>query len=188
MDEKLSHVNSKDAGAVKKIIRDHTEVIANSFEDVWPSTVSVTHRFELTSENPIQEKAGRMSPAHYEIVQKEIDRMLLVGIITPVESSWTSPVVIATKKDRSPRFRVENQKLNSVMHADRWPLPRVDEILEDMRDSSVFTTVDLFQGYWQIKMDEASKEKAAFICSYGSYLSDEFSFQRCENTNMLYKK
>ncbi len=147
----------KDAEAVKKILRDYPEVIANSFEDVRPSRVSVMHRFELTSENPMYQKARRMSPPHNEIIRKEIDRMLAAGIITPLESPWTSPVVIATKKDGSPRFSVDYRKLNSMMHADRWPFPRVDEILDDMRGSSVFTTTDLFQGYWQIKMDETSK-------------------------------
>ncbi len=62
------------------------------------------------------------------------------------------------------------------MHADRWPLPRVDEILDDMRGSSVFTTIDLFQGYWQIKMDETCKEKAAFICRYGTFQFEVMQF------------
>ncbi len=48
------------------------------------------------------QKERRMSPAHYEIFRKEIDRMLLAGIVTPVESSWTSPFVITTRKEGSP--------------------------------------------------------------------------------------
>ncbi len=95
-----------------------------------------------------------MSHSHNEIVHKRFDGMLLAGIITPVESSWTSPVVIATKNDGSPLFCVDHRKLNSFMHADRWPLTRVDKILDDVRGSSAFMTIDLFQGYWQIKMDE----------------------------------
>ena len=92
---------------------------------------------------------------HNEVVRKEVDRMLAAGIITAVESSWTYPVVIDTRKDGSLRFCVDYRKLNSVVHADRWPLPRVDEVLDDMKGCSVFTTIDLFQRYWEIKMDEA---------------------------------
>ena len=106
---------------------------------------------------------------HKEIMHKEVDRMLEARIITPAESSWTSPVVIATNKDGSPRFCVDYRKLNSVIHADRWSLPRVDEILDDMKGSSVFTTIDLFQGYWKIRTDEACKEKAVFICRYRTF-------------------
>ncbi len=117
-----------------------------------------------------------MSPSHNDVVHKEIDRMLDAGIIIPVESSWTSPVVIATKKDGSPQFCVDYRKLNAAIHADRWPLPRVDEILDDMEGSSVFTTIDLFQGYWQIKMDETCKKKAAFICRYETFQFEVMSF------------
>ena len=98
IEEKLSQLNEEDSEAVKRIVREYPEVIANPFEDVRPATVSVTHRFELTPDNPICQKARRMSPSHNEIVRNEIDRMLRAGIITPVESPWTSPVVIATKK------------------------------------------------------------------------------------------
>ncbi len=176
MDEKISQLNSKDPETVEKIIRDHSEVIANSFEDVRKSTVSVTQHFELTSENPIYQKARSMSPSHNEIDRKEIYRLLLACIITPVESLWTSTVVIVTEKVRSPRFCVDYPKLNSVVHADRWPLPRVDEILDDMRESSVFTTIDLFQGYCQIKIDEACNEKAALICRYGTFQFEVMPF------------
>ena len=62
------------------------------------------------------------------------------------------------------------------MHADRWPLRRVDEILDDMKGSSIFRTIDLFQSYWKIKMNEAWKEKAAFICRYGIFQFEVMPF------------
>ncbi len=95
--------------------------------------------------------------------------MLEAGIITPVESPWISSVVIATKKDGSPRFCVDYRKLNAVMVGDRWPLLQIDEILDDMKGRTVLTTIELFQGYWQIKMYEACEEKTAFICRYGTF-------------------
>ena len=82
---------------------------------------------------------------------------------------------------------VDYRKLNSVFHGDQWPLPKVNEILEDMKGSSVFTTIDLFQGFWRIKMDEVCKEKAAFICRYGTcqfeimpfgFMNSQATFQR----------
>ncbi len=73
-------------------------------------------------------------------------------------------------KDGSPRFCLDYRELTCVSHADRWLLPRVDQILEDMRGSSVSPTIDLFQRYWQRKMDETCEEKAAFICRYGKFI------------------
>ena len=164
----LYHLNQTSIEEIVNILRKYAEVISYSFKDVRPSIVAVTHRFELTSNNPMYQKARRMSRMHNEIVHEEVDRMLAAGIMTPVESPWTSPVVIATKKDGFPRFCVDYRNLNSATHADRWPLPRVDEISYDMNGNRVFITIDLFQGYWLIKMDQACKEKAAFICRYGT--------------------
>ena len=80
------------------------DVIAHSFDDVKPSIRKVTHRFELISEVPISQKLRRLPTIYNEIAKKEVDRMLQAGIITPVESGWTSPIVLATSKDGSPRF------------------------------------------------------------------------------------
>ena len=102
INEKLCHLNQKSTEGVKSILSKYPEVIANSFEDVRPSTVAVTHRFELTSNNPMYQKAWRMFPMHNEIVCKELDRILAAAIITTIESSRTSPVIIGTKKDGSP--------------------------------------------------------------------------------------
>ncbi len=78
----------------------------------------VRNCFELTSRNAIYKKARRISPSHDEIVLKEIDPVLSAGIITPVESSLESAVVIPTKKDGSLSFFVDHWKLNSVLHTD----------------------------------------------------------------------
>ncbi len=87
----------------------------------------------------------------------------------------TQPVVIATI-NRSSRFCVDHPMLNSVMHADRWPLPRVSEIPDDMAEISAFTMIDLFQGYWQIGVDETCKEKTASICRYRMFQFEVMPF------------
>ena len=52
------------------------------------------------------------------------------GVVTRIESSWTSPVVIVNKKEGSPRFCVDYRRLNAIIKRDRWPMPRVDEIFD----------------------------------------------------------
>ncbi len=111
----------------------------------------------------------RLSTNFNNIVKKEVDRMLNAGIVTPVESSWTSPIVLATKKDGRPRFCIDYRELNTVMKRDRWPLQLIDEISDEVKGSTFFTTLELFQGYWQIKIHESSKEMTHFICRYGTF-------------------
>ncbi len=86
-------------------------------------------------------------------------------------SSWLR------RRTDPPRFCVDYRKPNSVMHTDPWLSPRVDEILDDMRGSSVFTTIDLFQGNWQSKMDKTCKKKAAFIFRYGTFQCEVMRFR-----------
>ena len=144
-------------------------MIANSFDDVKPSKCNVTHKFKLMSEEPISQRVRRLPTAYDEIVKNEIDRMLKAGFITSVEFAWTSPTVLATKKDRSPRFCMDFRKLKVVMKNDKWLVPCVEEIFDDPLGSSIFITLDLFQGYWQIKMDETCKGKTTFLCKLGTF-------------------
>lgn len=110
-----------------------------------------------------------MSLMNNEMVRKELYSMLAAVIITPIESFWIPPVAITATKEGSPRFCVSFSKFNSVMQADRWHLLRVHEILGNIKGSCLFTTIDIFQEYWQIKMGKVCKEKDPFICGYGTF-------------------
>ena len=84
------------------------------------------------------------------------------GVIRPSTSPWSSPIVMVRKKDGAWRFCIDFRKLNDVTHKDAYPLPRIDETLESLSGSTLFTTLDLASGYWQVELEEADKEKTAF--------------------------
>ena len=85
--------------------------------------------------------------------------MLEAGIISHVYSSWTSPIVLATNKDGSPKFSIEFRKLNSVMKREKLAVPSVEDIFDDFRGNSIFNTLDLFRGYWRIKKDKKTSRR-----------------------------
>ena len=95
--------------------------------------------------------------------------MLKEGIIRKSEGPWSSPVVIVIKKDGTNRFCVDYRKINSIMITDAHPLPRIDDLLEQIRGAEWFSSIDLASGYWQIEIDKRDRKKTAFTCYLGLY-------------------
>ena len=91
------------------------------------------------------------------------------GVIQPSNSPWSSPVVMVRKKDGSHRFCVDYTALNSITKADTFPIPRIDDLLDQLGGTRYFTTLDLASGFWQIRMEADSREKTAFVTPHGQY-------------------
>lgn len=102
--------------------------------------------------------------------------MLDAGAITPESFSWLLPTVIATKKDGKPRFCVEYRGINTKKKGDRGPIPKIEEILDDLCASEYFTTLELPSGYWQARMSERCVEKTKFVCREGMCQSKVMPF------------
>lgn len=101
------------------------------------------------------------------------------GVIKPSTSPWSSPVVLAPKKDGSLRFCIDYRKLNSMMEKDVYPLPRIDDILDTLGETHYFTSLDLAAGYWQIEMEPESCEKSAFVTHQGLHEFVRMPFGLC---------
>jgi hypothetical protein len=105
--------------------------------------------------------------------------MLDQQIIRPSQSQWSSPVVLVRKKNGKLRFCVDYRKLNNVTKKDRYPLPRIDELLESLSEASWYTTLDLASGYWQLKVREEDKAKTAFVTKHGLFEFNVMPFGLC---------
>ena len=95
--------------------------------------------------------------------------MLEAGVIEPSTSEWATPVVFAPKKDGTLRFCIDYRRLNAVTLRDSYPIPRMDECIDTLGDAKIFSTLDCNSGYWQIMMDDADKEKTAFVTHQGLF-------------------
>ena len=118
---------------------------------------------------PKRQSARRMPFAVRQEVARQLKEMQEGGIICPSQSAWASPVILVRKKNGSHRFCVDYRQLNSVTKPDRFPLPRIDDLLDQLAESTFFTTLDLASGYWQIRVHPKSREKTAFITPQGLY-------------------
>ena len=119
--------------------------------------------------HPIKKRAYSTSPKEKEWIATEIDEMLQQGVIQPSSSPWSAPIVLVKKKNGQMRMCVNYKDLNNITKKDNYPLPRIDELLDSLQGSRWFTSLDLFSGFWQIKIRPEDVEKTAFITSEGLY-------------------
>ena len=96
-----------------------------------------------------------------------VQEMLEQGVAVPSKSPWASPVVLVRKKDGGVRFCVDYRKLNQATKLDEFPLPRIDDTLDQLSGSRYFTTLDLAAGYWQVEMESTSRRRPLLQLTQG---------------------
>ena len=138
----------------------------------------VTHSILTGDHRPIRQPVRRTPFALREKVDTLVREMLEQKVIKPsdLESPWASPIVLVQKKNGGVRFCVDYRKLNRLTKLDEVPLPRIDDTLDLLSGARYFTTLDLASGYWQVAIEESSKEKTAFTTYSGLYQFKKMPF------------
>ena len=129
----------------------------------------VEHHIEVHGHAPIQKRPFRYSASEKEILQKEINMMLELGVIEHSQSPWGFPAILLPKKDGGIRVCIDYRDLNTITKTDAYPLPRIDEMLDRLHGAQYFSKLDCKSAYWMIRMAEDSKEMTAVITPFGKY-------------------
>ena len=126
------------------------------------------------------ERFHRIPPPQLDEVREHLKLMLDVGVVQPSNSPWCNAVVLVRKKDGSLRFCIDFRRLNALTVKDSHPLPCICETLESLAGASHYSTFDLNSGFWQVPMDEESKQYTAFtLGSMGLYECESMPFGLC---------
>ncbi|RWS04750.1 hypothetical protein B4U79_15090, partial [Dinothrombium tinctorium] len=124
---------------------------------------------ELTSDTIVNERRTPHSLAERRQVEGLVSELLGAGIIEPARSAFNSPLVVIRKKDRTHRVCVDYRRLNAITKKESFPTPFIDELVEETAGWRIFAILDLASGYYQIIVDEDSRDKTAFSTVSGQY-------------------
>jgi len=133
------------------------------------SVSEVQHHIKTEDCSPVRQPPRRVPFSLRPEISQMVNEMLQAQVIEESSSPWARPVVLIRKKDGSLRFCVDYRRLNAVTRKDVFPLPRIDDLLDQLGGKRVFSTLDARSGYWQIQMHETSREKTAFVTMDGLY-------------------
>ncbi|KAL4281883.1 hypothetical protein GQ457_03G019080 [Hibiscus cannabinus] len=118
---------------------------------------------------PVSISPYRMAPKELKELKIQLQELLDRGFIRPSTSPWEAPILFVKKKDESLRMCIDYRQLNKMTVKNKYPLPRIDDLFDQLRGASVFSKIDLRSGYNQLKVREQDVLKTAFCTRYGHY-------------------
>jgi hypothetical protein len=158
--------------------------VVSEFPDVFPKDLpgmpperKVEFAIELLPRTaPIFKRAYKVSKPELVELKKQIDEQSEKGYIMPSTSPWAAPVLFVEKKDGTRRMCIDYRALNEVTIKNKYPLPRIDDLFDQLRGASVFSKIDLRSGYHQLRIRPSYIPKTTFITKYGLYEFTVMSF------------
>ena len=164
--------------SLASLLLQYADIFAGPGEQLGRTT-KLKHTIDTGTAPPIRQHMRRVPPAHREVVKELLSQMKQNDVIQPSSSAWASPIVLVKKKDGGVRFCVDFRRVNEVTRKDAYPLPRIDDTLETLSQSQLFSTLDLASGYWQVELAEGSRAKTAFSTTEGFYEFKVMPFGLC---------
>jgi len=130
-------------------------------------TSQVTHRIITDNVSPICKRPYRVPFHRQAVLKKEIQKLLDDGVIQESESPWSFPAILIEKRkhpneDVQYRLCIDYRELNNITKTDYFPLPNIHETIDQLAGSSLFSTMDLASGYFQVPLHPSDREKSAF--------------------------
>ncbi|GJP43495.1 hypothetical protein CLOM_g2947 [Closterium sp. NIES-68] len=155
---------------IKDLLKEFQDILPDDLPDELPPYR--THQHEIVEEpglKPTFRAPYRPSPTELADMKKQIEYLLAKGLIRPSTSPYGAPVLFTPKPDGSLRMCIDYRALNKQTIKNKYPILRIDDLLDQLQGATVFSKLDLRSGYWQIQMADDIVHKTTFRTRYGSY-------------------
>ncbi|GJP77401.1 hypothetical protein CLOP_g7799 [Closterium sp. NIES-67] len=153
-----------------ELIRKYPEIFPDDLPAGLPPSRPEDHRIELEpGAQPTVQRQFRLSQPELEELQQQLDYLLTKGFIRPSTSPYAAPILFTPKKDGGFRMCIDYRALNRITIKSRYPIPRADDLLDQLRGAQFFSKIDPRGGYHQIRVAAEDCHKTAFRTRYGSY-------------------
>ncbi|GJR56238.1 putative reverse transcriptase domain-containing protein [Tanacetum coccineum] len=169
----VAHVTEKEPKEKRledvPVIRDFPEVFPDDLPGLPPPR-QVEFKIELVpGAAPVARAPYRLAPSELKELADQLQELSEKGFIRPSSSPWGAPVLFVKKKDGSFRMCIDYRELNKLTVKNRYPLPRIDDLFDQLQGSSVYSKIDLRSGYHQLRIREEDIPITAFRTRYGHY-------------------
>ncbi|KAL0546095.1 hypothetical protein IC582_016000 [Cucumis melo] len=151
------------------VVRDYPDVFPEELPGLPPHR-EIEFAIELVLGTlPISRAPYRMAPIELKELEVQLQELLNEGFIRPSVSPWGAPVLFVKKKDGSIRLCIDYREFNKVTVKNKYPLPRIDDLFDQLQGATVFSKIDLRSGYHQLRIKDSDVPKTAFRSKYRHY-------------------
>ncbi|GJX43105.1 putative nucleotidyltransferase, ribonuclease H, partial [Tanacetum coccineum] len=151
------------------VVKDFPEVFPEDLPGLPPVRQVEFHIDLVPGAAPVARAPYRLAPSEMKELSDQLQELSDKGFIRPSSSPWGAPVLFVKKKDGSFRMCIDYRELNKLTVKNRYPLPRIDDLFDQLQGSSVYSKIDLRSGYHQLRVREEDIPKTAFRTRYGHY-------------------
>jgi len=155
---------------IKEVLDSYTDIMPESLPQTLPPRRGIDHEIELLpGVKPPAKNAYRMAPPELAELRKQLDELLKAGFIRPAKAPYGAPVLFQKKKDGTLCLCIDYRALYKVTVRNKYPLPIISDLFDQLHGAKYFTKLDLRSGYYQVRIAEGDEPKTTCVTRYGAF-------------------